>query len=520
MIGVTIIILIITTYIIYYYFFTTNNNDKSIEIGELERNKIMEDIRLPIIEFDTMDPIVSNNQNVQDIAKIIYEPLLDIDKDYRIKLCLAEEWAKINETEYIIKIKENVKWQNNKDVTSEDVKYTVDKIKINSNSIYQFNIKHISNINTIDDKTLRITLDEEVPFFEYLLNFPIMCSEYNRKNPNDELTSTGMYYISQINESTIVLKANDNWWNIENISPITKTIKINLYNSVSDVYREFKNGNIDIFITSNIDTEDSMGFIGYNVKSYKSRQYDFIAINTKHEVLNQKEVRQSILYGIDKEAIIKEVYSNKYEVSDFSLDYGNYLYKDDINYAYNVNKAREILQQAGWSNINNEWKKKEKNKTLTLSFDLMVCNENENRVKVAEMVKEQLEEIGIQIDIININETQYHSYLENKNYDMILTGMTSSFSPDLTTYFGRDNMANYENEEINTILSDVKNISDENLLVEKYHRILENAKDDNPYIGLYYGTKKLIYSKNIVGNMNPTAYNIFYNIDTWYRKES
>ena len=516
-IGIILSILVIVTYIIYYQFFENKNDNKNIEIGKIENNQIMEDIRLPIISYDTIDPIVSNNQNVQDISKIIYEPLLDIDKEYKIKMCLAEQWAKINKTEYVMKLKENVKWQNGNELTTQDVKYTIEKIKQTENSIYQYNVEHITNINILDERTLTISLDTEIPFFEYLLNFPIMSSNYEQNNKIDELTSTGMYYISKINENNIVLKANENWWNIENANTITKTIKINLYNSIADVYSEFRNDNINMFTTTNVNIGDSIGFASYNTKKYKARQYDFIAINTSNSVLNKKEVRQAIGMSINKDAIIQDVYDNQYEVADFPLDNGSYLYNAISSNIYDIEKAKEILTNAGWSYINNKWKKNENSKILTLN--LTVCSNNEKRIKVAEIIERQLAELGIEINVVSIDEKQYYNNLEKKNYDMILTGMNTSFSPDLSTYFGENNIALYNNQEIKTILKEVEGIQDENILKQKYNRIIEITKDEVPYIGLYFKTKQIVYSKNLVGKFEPTAYNVFNNIETWYRKK-
>ena len=518
-IGTILSILVIITYIIYYQFFENTNDNKNIEIGEIENNQIMEDIRLPIISYDTIDPIISNNQNVQDIAKIIYEPLLDIDEEYKIKLCLAEEWAKINATEYVIKLKENVEWQNSKKITTHDVKYTIDKIKQTANSIYQYNVEHITNINILDERTLTISLDIEIPFFFYLLNFPIMSSNYEQSNKLDELTSTGMYYVSEFAESNIILKANENWWNIEKANPITKTININFYKSIADVYSEFRNGNVDMFTTSNISIDNSIGFASYNTKKYKHRQYDFIAINTSNNVLNKKEVRQAIGMGINKDAIIQDVYKNEYEIAEFPLDNGSYLYNRESSNIHDSNKAKEILTNAGWSYINNRWQKNENGKILTLIFNITVCSNNEKRVRVAEIIQKQLSELGVGINIELTDEKQYYEKLEKKNYELILTGINTSYTPDLSTYLGENNIALYNNEEIKTILEEVNDIQDENVLKSKYNKIIEITKDEVPYIGLYYETKKIIFSKNICGNISPTSYNVFCNIETWYRKK-
>ena len=92
-------------------------------------------------------------------------------------------------------------------------------------------------------------------------------------------------------------------------------------------------------------------------------------------------------------------------------------------------------------------------------------------------------------------------------------------SPSLDNYFGKENLANYSNEEIDSILSDIYNISDNKTLKEKYITIQNIYQDDVPYIGLYFNKQSLIYGKNLAGIINPTWYNTFYNIETWYRKK-
>jgi len=223
--------------------------------------------------------------------------------------------------------------------------------------------------------------------------------------------------------------------------------------------------------------------------------------------------------SINKDAIIREVYDNQYQVAEFPLDNGNYLYNSISSTIYDINKAKEILTNAGWRYINNKWQKNENGKTLVLSYNLTVCSNNEKRIKVAEIVQRQLAELGIEINIVVADEKQYYNKLGKKNYDMILTGMNTSYSPDLSTYFRENNIAVYDNKEIKTILTEVQDVQDENILKQKYNRIIEITKDEVPYIGLYFGTKQIVYSKSIVGNFEPTAYNVFNNIETWYRKK-
>ncbi len=155
---------------------------------------------------------------------------------------------------------------------------------------------------------------------------------------------------------------------------------------------------------------------------------------------------------------------------------------------------------------------------MRLKFDLVVNSNNNSRVQVAENIKSSLENVGIKINIIKANDATYRKYIENKNYDMILTGKYTALSPDLSSYFSTGNLANYNNENINQIISEINNIKDEKILKEKLNQLIEIYKQDMPYIYLYYNRNTLIYSTKLMGEVKPNNYNIFYNIGSWYRQ--
>ena len=114
--------------------YTIYNNQKA-EYSEDEQPRysevepqIVNELRLGIAEFDTMNPILSNNRNVQEIARLVYEPLVDLDFNYKAGPCLATEWSKVENNSYIIKLREGVKWHDGSDFSAKDVKFTIDKI--------------------------------------------------------------------------------------------------------------------------------------------------------------------------------------------------------------------------------------------------------------------------------------------------------------------------------------------------------------------------------------------------------
>lgn len=299
------------------------------EISSSTQEKVKE-IKLGIASFDTMNPILSKNKNIQDISRLIYEPLITISSDYKAEACLAKEWAKQNATTYIVKLKENIRWSDGEKFTAEDVSYTIDRLK-EGDSIYTSNVQDISNVEIVDDYTIRINLIKEVPFFEYNLTFPIMSSNYyvdkDFRNGGIVPVGTGMYQVTDVQSSYLILSKNSYWWG--GSSNLTlETITLNLYSSLGEMYNSFKMGNLDLIATQNSNIQDYIGVIGYNPKEQKGREHDFIALNAQSAFLSRTEVRKAVSYSIDKTNIVSTIFNNRYYTSSFPLDYGSWIYQE------------------------------------------------------------------------------------------------------------------------------------------------------------------------------------------------
>lgn len=511
---IVIAIIICAIYIIY------KNNSKNQNLITEQTQKPLEyakDIRLGISNFDTINPLITNNKDIVNINKLIFEPLFTLNEEYKLIPCIATEYAKTSETTYIVKINNNIKWSNGEDVSADDVVYTVENLK-KTNSIYTENIKNIAKIEAIDSNTIKIELYNEEVFFEYNLIFPIISRKYY--GDDDYITSnkipigTGMLKIDDINTTRITLKKNPNWLNTQNQELMYDNVQIFLYNSMGELYNAFKIGNVDFINTSNANYSEYIGTIGYYTREYKGRNVDYISINCKDPILSDMSVRKAIAYAIDKEKIISSVYDNKYCVSDYPIDYGTFAYKSEsTSLGYNQEQAKLVLENAGWINKNNKWIKDGKSLTLTI-----IVNNKDKRPEVAELIKEQLKEIGITINIANVSDNQYENYLQSKNYQIILTGVRNAFSPDLTYFYEKTNVSNYNNEEVKSILNEIKNITDEKLLLQKYTRVIEITKQEVPYICLYRDKNTILIKQNAGGQIIPNNYFTYYNFWSWHRK--
>ena len=517
-----VFVIVIIGFAIYKINFKEDDGEQTNETNTVQNVQNTESIlNIGISDFDNINPLITKNEDIISLSTILYEPLIKITENYGIELRLAEEWSKIDKKTYIVKLKDNLKWEDGKSVTGTDVKFTIEKLQ-EGKSVYSDNVENIKSVEIIDGNTIRLNLKEEEPFFEYNLIFPIVLSTQfaNEDFYKSRLApiSTGMYKVSNATTENMELVQNTNWYNQANVERKIDKIIINFFDTMGDAYNSLKIGNIDMVCTSKTNVEDYIGTIGFETKEYKGRELDFVSLNCKDGILKNKEVRQAINYAIDKNKINSAVFSNNYYVSSFPLDYGSYLYEKESKSSYNKEKAKKVLEDAGWEYRYGYWRKTDNYSSEYLNLNLVVDSSNDTRVKVAELIEKQLEDIGINVSLYEVSNYSYKNYLENKNYDMIITGVNNGYSPDLSYFLGENNISNYNNEEIKNLLNEIKNISDEKLLKEKYNRIIEIYDDEIPYICLYRNKNKVVHGIRLTGEMTPNNYTVYYNFENWYKQ--
>lgn len=515
-----IIIIIGAIYFIYFREEETSPNAQTNTMQTNEENTNSQ-LHLAISNFDTINPLLTNNKEVINMNTIIFEPLIQIDENYKTSLCLAKECSKISPTSYIIKVDNNKKWSDNTSVTSKDVQFTIDRLK-EGKSVYSYNVEKITSVEIIDAETIKINLSQEVPFFEYNLSFPILPNNYYLGEDFNTSTKipigTGMYKISSIESSQIILEKNENWWNKKNKEPKINQIVIKLYSEVGEIYNSFKLGNVDMFTTSTTNIENYIGTIGYGKKEWKGRNFDYLAMNCQEAVLQDINVRRAIAMCINKENIVSSVFNNQAYVSQFPLDFGSYVYnQENAGIAFQQEEAKKILTDNGWTYKNNRWQKRINGSNKRLEFTITVQKSNTQRVAVAENIKNQLAQVGIKVTVKQVTDSQYQTILNNKSYQMILTGVYNAYSPNVQTFLGSNNLQNYENQEILQLLNEVKEITDENVLKEKYNRIVEIYNQEIPFISLYRNKQTAVKGQKLAGEIIGNNYSSFYNIANWTR---
>ena len=91
-----IIVISLICFAVYFIYNNNNNKNQNNIQEEVEKVNYSKEITMGISEYDTINPIISNNKEVINVSKLIFEPLIQIDEEYKISFCLAKECAKID----------------------------------------------------------------------------------------------------------------------------------------------------------------------------------------------------------------------------------------------------------------------------------------------------------------------------------------------------------------------------------------------------------------------------------------
>lgn len=450
---VTIILLILAgIYIIYIKRGPAKNN---LETQGKETNVIKE-FSIGVTDFDTINPILSKNLEIQYLNKLIYEPLVNITRDFNVEPSIAEEWSKIDDVTYIIKLDEGKTWENGRRVQVEDVENTIEVIK-KENTIYKENVQKIGQIEKIDETTIKIYLTEPVNFFEYFLCFPIIdINTYNTEIP----MGTGKYKYTNITENQITIESSDN------------KIIVKLFKNSTELYNNFTRENVDIIITKNPNYENYIGNIGFEETIIPGRTFYYILL----ENISDVNMRKWLDMATNKEKLIYNLYNKKYIPANTPLAYGSYL------------------------NLSNE-KQQEKDQELFTQkkMNLTISVKNEDKI-IAEKMQEQLKEYEINLRI--------QTY-QNSKADLILKKQTTTITPDISQYFSEEKMKKQ--------IKQANEIENKQILKQKYQQILNEYKEQMPFISLFFDSYIILHNNKLKGDFSGNWYNIFYNVDGWYK---
>ena len=477
-------------------------------------------------------PLLASDKPSHDIAGLVYNGLVKYDKNMNTVGDLAESWdISANGLIITFRLRKGVLWHDGRPFTAADVLYTYQvTIDPKTPTAYAGDFLKVKKAEVLDDYTFRVTYDQ--PFAPALISWGssilpkhLLAGIDITKSPlTRHPIGTGPYKFKEwVAGQKIVLVANSNYFEGR---PYIDGYITRIIPDMATLFLELRGEGIDISGLSPLQftrqTENKLFRTKFNKYRYLSFAYTYLGYNLKNPLFTDKRVRQAMSYAINKEEIISGVLLGLGKPATGPFKPETWAYNGNVKtYNFNPQKARELLKEAGWQDINGDGVLEKDGKPFV--FELVTNQGNETRQKCAEIIQRQLAEVGITVKIRILEWAAFvNDFINKRRFDAVLMGWTIPPDPDAYDVWHSSktspeelNFISYKNSEADELLEKGRNTFDQKERKKYYDRFQEILAEDQPYTFLYVPDALIIINKRFRG-IEPAPIGLDYNFIKWY----
>ena len=429
----------------------------------------------------TFDPHFGNDGFSLRINRLLYSRLLEKNSNMETVLGIAKSYKFIDNKTIDFTLKDNVFFQNGENLTSEDVKFSFERMKKSPRiagvlpPIKEIIIKHKYNFQMILEKPFSSIIDQ--------LTHPalsIVSKNYLIKNPDilvEQPMGSGKYILESWSPGEgLVLERFENYFDTK---PAYEKINIRTIPLATNRTIALETGEADIAFSlppqdeKTINNNKNLKFI-----SKPSYSYTYMGLNLKKDIFQDSNIRRGINLAIDKDAILEVVLNGEGKIANSPVAEGVKGHNPNLkNLGYDKNEASKLLTPL-------------KDKTLTLA-----TMSNNIDIQTAEIIAGYLNDIGVNVQITVLEPSIYWVKTNSGEFDMFIGSWGSvTGDSDYALYpthhssaFGAPgNRTFFSDEKVDKLLEEARSTLDKNKREIIYQQVQEIIVNNNSEVMLFY----------------------------------
>ncbi|MER9448212.1 ABC transporter substrate-binding protein [Mesorhizobium sp. M0254] len=431
------------------------------------------------LEPPHLDPTAGAAAAIDEVLYAnVFEGLTRIGPNGEVLPDLAESWAISDDGKvYTFKLRTGVKFHDGSDFDAGDVKFSLDRARAdNSVNAQRALFAAIDTVEVVDPTTVKVTLKNPQGSFLYNLGWGdavIVAPESADTNKEKPIGTGPFKFQSWAKGSSITLVKSDTYWG----APVfLDKAEFRIVPDAAAAVPALLSGDIQAFPFFDPDSvaqvKDDPRF---KVVIGSTEGETILAINNKKPPFDKLEVRQAIAFALDRKAIIDGASAGLGVPIGSHMSPASKAYVDLTGlYPHNVDKAKELLKQAGFEN--------------GIKATLKLPPPSYARLG-GEIIASQLRDVGIDLEIIPVEWAQWlDQVFTKKDYDLTIVSHTEP--NDIDIYSRKDYYFNYDNPAFDKIIAELNLTSDDakrNTLLGEAQKILA----DDAVVGFLYELPKV-----------------------------
>lgn len=434
------------------------------------------------------------------VMELIYDTLVTLDKDMNVVPSLAESWSYSSDSKTLtVKLRQNVKFHNGDKLTSNDVKFSFERIlDEKTGAAARSNFTNIDTITNPDANTVVFNL--KAPTATILAsmttaNAAIIDSTLviGGADPGKVAVGTGPFKLKQWDpDKTLVLEANKDYW-IPGL-PYLDGIEFRTIPDESSILAGLRAGTIDWALINDPRVAITAGSSASKlvIERAPALAYHALQLNSQRPVFKDVRVRQALACAIDRQQVVDTASLGEGQVTGPATPP---YYHVDLSKTFcpspDVAKAKQLLSDSGATNV---------------SFTIIAAaNEPPTAVAEAQNIQSQLKAIGVDVKIETLELGVYVNRWLKADFDAAIA--LNGGNPDPGVMFNRywmstgnlNKVAAFSDPAIDKLLTDGIAITDPVARKAIYDQVQTKLLEAAPWIWLYVGYEYRITQPYVMG---------------------
>ena len=464
---------------------------------------------------------------------LVFEGLLKTDKIGEYIPSLAESMPDISEDgkTYTYKIKEGIRFNSGNPLTADDVIFTYTTLAdpaydgrftstvqdlVGYEEYSKGETSIFGGIEKIDDYTVSFHFKENLVTNILKTGFLIMDSKFYAheignmepvKSKMQQLSGTGPYKLEKfVPRQYFELVANEDY---HDKKPKIKRIIVKSTTSATDV-QELINGDIDLLAgkvePEKLEIANQTGFIDRN--QYLRHGYGFLMFNNQDPILKDKVVRKALSYAFDRESFLNLYFKGLGIGIDAPISKAFWTYDDElenkmIKYNYNPEKAKALLDEAGWKLANDGFRYKDNQK---LAIEWATIKDLDLVDILMPILISNYKELGVDMTVTptDFNSLMDKVYNEKKGFSLynMATSLDNFPDPSFSWHSrydipGGSNTGRFINSKNDEIIEKLLRTYDREEFKKLWQEWALLMNEEAPLIPLYTNTYTDLYNRRI-----------------------
>lgn len=414
---------------------------------------------------DSLDPHQTVAAGTREVLFNIFEGLVKPNSDGEMIPAVAEKYELSEDgTTYTFTLREGVKFHNGQTVTAEDVVYSINRcaaVPEGQEKPLVAAFSAVKSVEALDEKTVAVTIAQrDLEFISYM-TAAIIPADY--ENQDTAPVGTGPFrFVSRTPQQDFVMERFEDYWGAPAwLDKVTYKICEN----ADALVMNLNGGSIDLcaHLTSAQASQLNQNF---QVLEGTMNLVQAIYLNNQAKPFDNQLVRQALCYAIDRQGIMDMVADGHGTAVGSSIypAFTKYFVPELVDkYPHSVEKAKELLAQAGYPN----------------GFDMTISvpNNYQPHMDTAEVVAEQLREAGIRVTIQPVEWSTWLDTIYNgRQFQATVVGVDAAnmtaraMLERFTSDYGK-NFINYNNPAYDALFQQAINAQDEATQTDLYKQM-------------------------------------------------